>query len=142
VNEAAEAVQGREIEVAGPGADGGAAVDLDEVDGPGVAVQPEVEEDPGHATNIGAGAMGVIHSTVACALGTVALLGPRLISVWRESRFCAPLNAGVGKGGRVPKKKSKLKPGAVRGNGGSGRSLGRENLAKLVKLPLGRRGAR
>ena len=86
--------------------------------------------------------MCAIHSAVACALGTVAPLGPHLISMWRESRFRAHLDAGVGKGGHVQNKKGKFKPGAVRGNGGSGRSSSRENLAKLAKLPLGRRGAR
>lgn len=52
-NEAAEAVQSGELEVARPGPDGGPAIVLDEVDRPGVAVVLEVEHDAGHGGSVG-----------------------------------------------------------------------------------------
>ena len=50
--EAAEAVQDGKVVVAGLGADGGAAVGLDEVDRLGVAVVLEVEQDVRHRRRI------------------------------------------------------------------------------------------
>ena len=52
-HEASEAVKGGEVLVAHPGAGAGRTVGLDEVQGPGVAVVLEIEQDAGHVGSIG-----------------------------------------------------------------------------------------
>ena len=49
-HETAKVIQGREVGVAGSGADAGGAVVAEEVDRPGVAVVLDVEQDPRHGS--------------------------------------------------------------------------------------------